>query len=461
MKRATTVALIAYAALLALSAPPWPDDWDGLGFVASETRFDMDHFAPHPPGYPVYVALLRLAHLVLRNGVTAASTVAVASGVATVCLAWSAAGHALVPSARLPVALAVALPPLAWRADAAVGSEAPALAFAALAAWALASPASPRTRAAVLGVAVGLGLGVRLSWAPLFVPMLALAPRGGRARAVATAAGATLAWAVPLVAVVGPGHLVALFRAHFAGHAERWGGTVVTDPGVHRAVYLARDVAVDGLGGGSDPLGLAILAVASLVAAVGVMEWRRARWAFAREAALVLGPYLAWIALGQNLAQQPRHALPLVVALAVGLALSIHSSGRGVVGFALALLLGFRTAQDAWDRRTTPPAAAQVVAWVRGLPDGERVAVFGTTSTRFFEQTELADRAAYAATVGDVRVALGRMSGVPSRVFVTGEVDARGAVPPARHVGTFCRPERLDRRAPCLELYDWRPSFLP
>ena len=45
--------------LLAVSAPPWPDDWDGLGFLASIKKFDMDHFAPHPPGYPVYVALLR------------------------------------------------------------------------------------------------------------------------------------------------------------------------------------------------------------------------------------------------------------------------------------------------------------------------------------------------------------------------------------------------------------------
>jgi hypothetical protein len=301
---------------------------------------------------------------------------------------------------------------------------------------------------------VGLGLGVRASWAPLYLAMLVLAPRGVRWRAAGVAAAAAVAWAVPLVAVVGPTHLVALLRAHFAGHAGRWGGTVVTDPGALRASYLARDVFVDGLGVDRDGLGIAVGLAVVFVAAIGLAEWRRAKWAHAREIAVLLGPYLLWIALGQNLKQQPRHALPLVVALSVGLALAIRASGRGAVGVMLALLLGLRTASDAYARRTTPPAGQQLVDYVRGLPDARHVAVFGTTSVRFFEPTDLADRAAYASTLGEALVATGRMRELPTRVYVTSEIDA-GATPLV-DVTTFCRPARLDRRAPCLTLREWR-----
>jgi hypothetical protein len=44
------LALAGYASLAALSAPAWPDDWDGVGFVESIRDFDLAAFRPHPPG---------------------------------------------------------------------------------------------------------------------------------------------------------------------------------------------------------------------------------------------------------------------------------------------------------------------------------------------------------------------------------------------------------------------------
>ncbi|MDP8998708.1 MAG: hypothetical protein M3O46_01205, partial [Myxococcota bacterium] len=87
--RALVVA--SYAALLFASAPPWPDDWDGVGFVESVRDFDLARFHPHPPGYPVYVALLRAAAWVVRDPMCACVLVAVASGVLAIALAWDAA----------------------------------------------------------------------------------------------------------------------------------------------------------------------------------------------------------------------------------------------------------------------------------------------------------------------------------------------------------------------------------
>jgi hypothetical protein len=446
------------AALLAASAPPWPDDWDGLGFLAAVDRFDMARFSPHAPGYPVYVAALRLCHLVARDARVAAYAVAVASAVCAGVLARAAARRGGLDEARAwSVAVAAVSTPAAWRAGSAIGSEGLAMAFVALAAWALVACARGGDRAVALGVAVGLGLGVRLSWAPLFVAMLILAPRG-RPKALGAAAVATAAWAVPLVAIVGPGRLAELYRVHAAGHAARWGGTALVDPGVIRAVYLARDIFVDGLGVGLDLLGVAIGAALLALAAIGILAWGRTGFVHARSVLALVVPYVAWIALGQNVRAQPRHALPVVVILAVALALGARGSVLARrLGVALAVLVATRTATDAWQRRTIPPAGAQLVALVRAQADAPDLAVFGGPSARFFADTELARQADVAASYDEIGYALTRLDRYPTRILVTDEVEgARDANLP--RVAGLCRPARLDRRAACLEIYELRPS---
>ena len=81
---------------------------------------------------------------------------------------------------------------------------------------------------------------------------------------------------------------------------------------------------------------------------------------------------------------------------------------------------------------------------------------------RFFERTELAADAQPAGTLGDAQVQLTRLPVLPSRVWVTGEVLGHDRSPwPLLPLATLCRPARLDRRAPCLEVYDWRLPYLP
>lgn len=480
MRRAAALrllALAAYAALLVASAPAWPDDWDGVGFVESIGDFDLARFHPHPPGYPVYVAMLRAAAVLARDPMRACILVAAVSGACAAAMLWAAARRASGEQAAWAVAVVAAVAPLAWRACSGVGSEAPALACAAACAWAVVESREQPSRkdtkeigldCAVLGVAAGLGLGVRLSWAPIYVAALVLAPSAGRLRAWAWAGGAAFAWVVPMVAVVGPSRLAALMTAHVAGHAERWGGTIVTDPGPARLVWLARDVAVDGLGMGGDVLGVAITGAFALAAAQAICAWRAAGWRGWKPAAVALAPYLAWIALGQNLRAQPRHALPVVVALAAGLALPAARSARAraVVG-ALALLVTVRAALDAHARRTVPPPGQQLVELARAQAPAARPAVFGAASVRFFELGELAGRAFPAGSLGDVQLRLTRLDALPARVWVTSEVDGartpeeRRAAPwPLVQVATLCRPPRIDRRMPCIDVFDWKLPYL-
>jgi hypothetical protein len=104
----------------------------------------------------------------------------------------------------------------------------------------------------------------------------------------------------------------------------------------------------------------------------------------------------------------------------------------------------------------------QLLTLARAQPAPDRLAVFGMASVRTFEGTELAGQAFPAAMLGDVQVTLSRLDRLPTRVWVTSEVDAsRPSRWPLSHVATLCRPPRLDRRAPCIEVLEWRPPFLP
>jgi hypothetical protein len=454
--------LSAYAVALAVSAPAWPDDWDGIGFVESVRTFDLARFRPHPPGYPAYVALLRVAEFVVHDPMRACVVVAAGSGAAAVWFLWGATRRIAGAWAAWAAAALVAMLPMVWRACSGVGSEAPALACAAACAWGLAAGAVDRKQAwrgaLALGLGAGLGLGVRLSWAPLYVAALALAPRPQRARAWVVGALGCVAWAAPLVALVGPSHLRDLVAEQLAGHLGRWGGTIATQPGTIRLAWLARDVFVDGFGAGSDWLGVAIGALLAAGCLTAVVAWSASAWVGWRAVAVAAGPYLVWVAFGQNLRDQPRHVLPLVALLAVALVLRAARSPRALaIVCAVALLAGVRTARDAIARRSTPPAGEQLVELVRALPAGDRPVVFGVASVRFFELTELAGDAFPAGSLGDVQLRLARLGRLPPRVWVTSEVEKEGDPRwPLERVATLCRPARLDRRAPCLDVDEWK-----
>ncbi len=429
---------LVVAALLAWCAPPWPDDWDGLGFLASIEHFDMDKFAPHPPGYPVYVALLRLASVVLRDPMRAAIGVSVASGLAVFVCARSVA----VPLGEITavlIAAAVIGNPLAWRAFTAVGSEAPALALLAIAYWAIQTD-----RLAVAAIATGLALGVRLSWAPLVLVFPMLLPTRTRTRAISIMTLSVLLWLVPLLAIVGPSRLIRIYGVHFAGHAQRWGGTALGDPRPFgRLALLGRDLFVDGFGVDSDFVGVAL---AVMLVIVTVMIAQRGGRQQVGVIAALCAPYALWILIGQNLREQPRHALPLVViAIAVFGACAARARILRLAIPLLGLMLT-RTAMDAYDRRTTPPAGEQLVSFLRSHPGD---VVFGGASIRFVSRTDMTARALPAETRGDVEIALTRMDHLPERVLVTSEISETDSAPV---IAELCRPPRIDRKRACLQL---------
>ena len=453
------VAAGAFCALYYAAAPPWPDDWDGIGFVESIGAFDLAHFRPHPPGYPVYVALLRAASTLTRDPIKACAIVGAVSGAAVFLFTHAAARSRVGDGVALLLATLVGASPGVWRACSGVGSEAPALACAAMCAWGLSRARADRpVFAGALGIGAGLGLGVRLSWAPIFVSAVLLAPRGARARAWSLAAGGCASWAIPFMALVGGVPLATLLATHLSGHVAIWGGTIATAGGAIRVAWLARDIFVDGLGAGCDFLGVLVALAAAACLAKGVLLWRASGWQGRGQLAVLVVPYLLWIAFGQNLRDQPRHALPLVALLAASLALpAARSRASFIAPAALTLLVTFRSALDSTARRAIPPPGQQLVDLARAQASPATIAVFGAASVRFFELSELASSAHVAGSFGEVVMELTRMRELPSRVWVTSELAGlEDHARSLRPVATLCRPPRLDRRARCLGVFEWK-----
>ena len=64
---AVTLLLIFLAAHLAL-LPRTLEDLDSVNFALGVRHFDVAHHQPHPPGYPVFIALAKMSTAIFRAG---------------------------------------------------------------------------------------------------------------------------------------------------------------------------------------------------------------------------------------------------------------------------------------------------------------------------------------------------------------------------------------------------------
>lgn len=510
------IAVLALAGglLRAAAVPPALADVDGVNFARALVDFDPLRQSPHFPGYPVYVALTSVAHALGASEVWALALPSILLWpVAAVVLAlgslraWGrgAAIGALFAASIAPGAITLG----AWPGADGLGFALFALGLGALA---LASPADPEdpssrawfaptsrvsavpssspaashpTRAAssvedrwsVLGgVALGLLLGVRLTWWPLVLGALWIARDR---RALVAVVLAVLAWAVPLAVAVGPRELVALGLGFTGGHFEGWGNTLISTEArfVERCARAAWDVLAAGLGGawlGATPLssggrvegglgGLVITAAAivgwlaallrfSHGLSVGAVRARAATASTRLELRAAATPrssgprlelasvclvglvYLAWVLVAQNV-DKPRHLLPLlpIVGALAGLGWAhVARVGRRAVPAPLAVPAAFVvtapiavSAALAWvsvsraalQRTTLAPQAAVVAEVVRLAPS--RLAIFAGEESRVFEHLAPMYRVMRPASAEVLATEAARLSALGIDVLVT------------------------------------------
>jgi hypothetical protein len=224
------VFLLAHLALL----PKTLEDIDSINFALGVRQFDVARHQPHPPGYPVYIAISKTSTAVLRMAGVEAPAV---RGLAI----WSAlAGAAALPAlllffrrlegrGRLAwwAALVVAASPLFWFS--ALRPLSDMVGFAAVM-WTLALLAGrPTDRGLITGALVaGFAIGIRSQTAVLTAPLLAVTlfrTRDARARmsAVGAFAAGALAWGIPLL--VASGGLSAYLQALGSQAGEDFSGS--------------------------------------------------------------------------------------------------------------------------------------------------------------------------------------------------------------------------------------------
>jgi hypothetical protein len=316
--------------------PPTLEDLDSMNFALGILDFDPSKHQPHPPGYPVFIALGKFAHALSLSEVTAlAIWGAVFGGLAVFALMSvfgsiemldRTAADAIRVQRAMLATLVVVASPLFWFTALRPLSDVPGLTFALFAQACLATAfARQRSNGAdallssgrliVLGALLaGLAVGVRTQTVWLTVPLLGfvLIDRAGRGAAGAilgssmTFSIGVLLWAVPLVIASGG---LAKYRAAFAVQtAEQFHGLdiLLSNP-TQRRLALGIVAAIVGPWA-FNALGW-IVVVAALIGFAALVK--RAPVGAALLTALV-APYALFHIVVQEM--HSRYALPLVPA---------------------------------------------------------------------------------------------------------------------------------------------------
>ena len=275
--------LVAHLAFLA----PSLEDIDSINFALGLRHYDVAQHQPHPPGYPVYIALGRTAKAVLEaiapslgSPRTESLSLAIWSpiaGATALIAAYSIFTAVSTASMALWATALLAATPLFWLAGSRPMSDMPGLALA-LVAQALFLKVLKGTtdrRAIVIGAVIaGIAAGVRVQTACLTVPLFAFALVKQRregvlwvvTRPVAAMALGGLVWAIPLIALSGglERYLVALGSQ--AGEDFAWTGMLWTTPTPRRLLFALWETFV--LPWDSVPLAI----VVGVIALIGLLH---------------------------------------------------------------------------------------------------------------------------------------------------------------------------------------------
>jgi Protein of unknown function (DUF2723) len=402
--------IAAYVAAHLVFLAPSLEDIDSINFALGLRHFDIASHQPHPPGYPVYIALGRVSLTVIR---ALAPSLDTARAEAIALALWSAIGGGVallaawaffaevgryrdrsrgvspffkVGGISFWATTLLAASPLFWISGMRPLSDMPGLAMA-MAAQALALRGSSDRRLLVwAALLAGVAAGFRVQTACLTVPMLAFAMWSQRSAGVVWLATRPalalivggLAWAVPLI--VSSGGIDAYLRAlgSQAGEDFAWTGMLWVNRTPRRLMFaLWETFALPW-----DTLALAVtIGVASAAGAiVSILRDRRAL----AVVALAFAPYLAWHLLFQEtvFVRYALPTLPLVTWLAVRGAAVAGRAAPYVTAVVVALALVIAVPDGVVYARQPHPAFQAIAAMKTRAADSAPAAIYSHFSLR-------------------------------------------------------------------------------
>ena len=345
--------LSALALIFALAHVPFLatslEDIDSVNFALGVRDFDVATHRPHPPGYPVYIALGKVATAIAGFGVNAPASIIEAKALAVLSLLaalvaipflyriFAALGAS--PSFDIHAIAAVAVTvscPLLWYLAVRPLSDLPGLAFALasqaclLLAWSRQRPGDDGDRrlspdvlrssgqmivAGAFLAALAIGVRSQTMWLTLPLLIVILFDRIGRGVAGALIGSTTmfviggLAWGIPLLVASGGLNAYLAALGTQAGEDFTAGEMLYTNPSPRAAAFALLRTFVDPW----DSTALAIVVLSLAAAGVVQLLWRDRR-SLAPVMALSV-PYVIFHLLFQD-TSFVRYALPLVPVIA-------------------------------------------------------------------------------------------------------------------------------------------------
>ena len=392
--RGYSAGLAGSAIFLAASlwtASPYPDGQDGVNFILGVIRFDLLFNQPHFPGYPVYMALGKISASIAGSPEWGLVLVSSLSMAGVVFLIYMTALARSGPGGAIAILALACLSPAVFQFSHKIYSEPLGLLLLAGAFYLLESrEGEGRWSWIAAGAALGLLMGVRLSWWP-FVPgfVYVAYARGKASLTLSGMAAGTMAWLAPLTMLTGAADLAGIGVFFVDGHFGAWGNTAISSQTDVADTFIAFAIGV-GSSLGVSPGAIGLLgAPALLIYLAGVYVYAIKRNSLNNSAygdglqGMVVGVciYISWILAGQNL-DTARHFIPIVLtALLMAVPLA-KSRGRQIALAALLLVPGNAGYLAAG---AGPPPAIRLHSWLESQK-GDDVTLYCGNAGRFFSR---------------------------------------------------------------------------
>ena len=459
---------------------PVLEGWDSVDFALALDDYDIKRYQPHFPGYPVYIFLGRLCRFLVRDPVTAVILPGALLGSLTLLPLYALASRLFNPGVARLTALLFVVNPACWLEAEKAFSDAAGLFFVMAAAYmgcrACASDAKPYHL--FLGsLLLGLGLGVRLSYAPLLLSwaglLLYLYWQPDSRRVALSDGGYGLIvgvclWLAPQLALTGGIELLHDGLAFTSGHFSQWGGTLISATPQHqqwtyRATMFAWGFFAYSLGfWWTDTSILRMLPSLVMLIAFGLCCRQLRGGQSIGFLLLYTLPYSLWVVIGQH-ADQPRHLLPLIpvalMLLALGLERLRHlSTAVGSMACALLLIgLGGLSTRLVTVHRLTPPPQLQVLQYVTRYFESRSTRLYAWGTRRMFAfyapTFDVRQRRDLAAAQQDLENSRQQ----PAIVLATSDVQGVTTSPQTCLVQHFERDRYIQQPPWQLDLYRWCP----
>lgn len=385
------------------------DCCDSIDFALGIRDYDLSLLQPHFPGYPVYIFISRLFFRFFADEAWALVLPGVFFSSLTVYPLFSLARQLFSEKVATLTAILYLINPLCWLQAERPTSDAMGLFFVTLSADFLYRAFNPmltnfNNKNCLFwgGLALGLGLGVRLSYFPFIALLigvlfyLAVQRMNHKTQVILYGFMGLVAgiffWLFPQIGHIG---CSSFFQNGFLfsyGHFTDWGGSIFTFCGLTRIACLVKSIWVCGLGGwwyDTSFLRLipSMIIIISLFYFLKYYHFDRRGWFLV----LYVFPYLLWVILGQNVAN-PRHIMPIIpmilILIACGLCKAQETDYKGVfLLFTLTLIVSMSVISFKLvvKYRNNIPAPIQLIQFIERQFNNISTRIYCCNEKRFFD----------------------------------------------------------------------------